>query len=79
MSKNTKNLGTSVKPQLLQEVDSIRGEVPASRIVERALRRFLLDVKTGKVEVLTLEGEDQEGKGRGVLPTKRSATSTRVT
>jgi hypothetical protein len=50
--KNTAMLGTSVKPSLLDAIDAIRGEIPRSRIVERALHRFLVDIADGKVQVL---------------------------
>jgi metal-responsive CopG/Arc/MetJ family transcriptional regulator len=34
-------LGTSINVNLIREVDQFRGEIPRSRIIERALRQFL--------------------------------------
>ena len=34
-------LGVTVSPELIKQVDEFRGEVPRSRIVERALKQFL--------------------------------------
>ncbi len=33
--------GVSVDPKLIEELDAFRGEVPRSRVVERALNQFL--------------------------------------
>jgi hypothetical protein len=34
-------LGATVDPETVERIDSIRGEVPRSRVVERALQQFL--------------------------------------
>jgi len=34
-------LGASVEPELVKQIDALRGEVPRSRVVERALNHYL--------------------------------------
>ena len=41
--------GVTVRPQTLTEVDKLRGDIPRSRYVERALIMYNSYVKEGKV------------------------------
>jgi metal-responsive CopG/Arc/MetJ family transcriptional regulator len=41
-------LGATVDPQLIKELDALRGEVPRSRIVERVLNQYLQSVMNEK-------------------------------
>jgi metal-responsive CopG/Arc/MetJ family transcriptional regulator len=34
-------LGVTVEPKLVKEIDELRGEIPRSRVVERALNQFI--------------------------------------
>jgi hypothetical protein len=38
---NKLNLGATVQPELVKALDEFRGEVPRSRVVEKALTEFL--------------------------------------
>jgi hypothetical protein len=41
-------LGATVEPQVVKELDAIRGEIPRSRIVERALNWYLKEVERNR-------------------------------
>ena len=41
-----------VNPRVLKEVDEIREDIPRSHIIERALIRYVNDVKEGRVSLL---------------------------
>jgi hypothetical protein len=44
-------LGATVEPQLIKELDALRGEVPRSRLVERALNWYLKELeRNGKLQ-----------------------------
>jgi hypothetical protein len=45
------SLGASVNPNTIAQLDEIRGHIPRSKLVERALRRFVADVQAGKAEI----------------------------
>ena len=50
-------LGTSINVNLIREVDQFRGEIPRSRIIERALRQFLERENAAVVAVKQADGE----------------------
>jgi metal-responsive CopG/Arc/MetJ family transcriptional regulator len=43
-------LGATVSPELVREIDAFRGEVPRSRVVERALKQYLQSVSTKNLQ-----------------------------
>jgi hypothetical protein len=45
-------VGTYVQPTLVKDIDAIRGDIPRSKIIERAIIRYLNAVKSGKVRLL---------------------------
>jgi metal-responsive CopG/Arc/MetJ family transcriptional regulator len=46
------SFGAKINPQLLQEVDRVRGDIPRSRFISRALARYLDDIKKDEISVL---------------------------
>jgi metal-responsive CopG/Arc/MetJ family transcriptional regulator len=44
--------GMTIKPELLAEVDRIRGDIPRSRFVAKALARYVDDIKNQRISVL---------------------------
>jgi hypothetical protein len=53
MSKNSNTcIDAYANPALAQELDAIRGDIPRSRILERALIRYLDDLKEGQVSIV---------------------------
>jgi hypothetical protein len=58
MSKGHKyTLGATVEPKLVQEIDAIRGEVPRSRVIERALNEYLARQKSAIAEESAAESQ----------------------
>jgi hypothetical protein len=45
------SFGAKIDPQLLREVDRVRGDIPRSRFISRALARYLDDIKRQKISV----------------------------
>jgi hypothetical protein len=47
MSKGLKfTLGSTIDPDVIRQIDAVRGEVPRSRVVERALKQYLVQITT---------------------------------
>ncbi len=47
-----KGIAAYLQRDLVQELDGIRGDIPRSRILEKAMRHYIDDVKTGKIALL---------------------------
>lgn len=50
-------LGSTVSGEVIKEIDQRRGEIPRSRVVERALRQYLEREKTATTITVTGKGE----------------------
>jgi hypothetical protein len=76
--------GVTVKPQIVRETDQLRGDIPRSRWVERALVMYNTSVK-GENEGKEKEEDNQNGVKGGCsgppnqLPTHKPTPSTQVT
>ena len=66
-------LGASVAPELIKQIDEYRGEIPRSRIVERALNQFLESNNVKNVEGLKTYNLTAQP---ATSPTPTSTTST---
>jgi hypothetical protein len=53
MSRTTlTQVGTYLEPSLVAEMDRLRGDIPRSKILEKALMRYLNQVKKGEARLL---------------------------
>jgi metal-responsive CopG/Arc/MetJ family transcriptional regulator len=61
-------LGVSVKPEIVKALDEFRGEVPRSRVVERALNEYL--------SANTITRKNLQGSRIGTPASQAEATTT---
>lgn len=69
------NLGTTVDPGLVQQIDAIRGWIPRSRIVEEAIVLYLHHKRGNYGEVIAVEEAQQKGD-RGLVHQAEPPTTT---
>ena len=62
-------LGASVTPEVIRQIDEYRGEVPRSRIIERALNQFL------EANVKNLQGSRFTSPATQAAPTPTTTES----
>jgi hypothetical protein len=43
---------TYLNDEEMRELDTLRGDIPRSRVMSRALRRYIIDVESGKQSLL---------------------------
>ncbi len=68
MSKTIlKGIAAYLQRDLVEELDGIRGDIPRSRILERAMKHYIDDVRSGKIALLP---------GVGVGATHQAATAS---
>ena len=67
-------LGVTVNSELIKEIDEFRGEVPRSRVVERALNQYLERVRL--TESKNLEGLKGSTPAAQPAPTPTTPTTT---
>ena len=61
-------LCASINPKSISNIDSIRGLIPRSRLIERAIDRFVMDVRLGKISVFMIEQDEREAVVATSLP-----------
>jgi hypothetical protein len=61
--------GVTVTPQIVRETDQLRGDIPRSRWVERALRMYNTSVKENDEEAKGVMGSQATNPSPAVTPT----------